>query len=345
MIQTNSNKTMKDITNMKRLILTSAIIAALSSTAMAIDNNTVNIVYNGSKATVTVASNISSYVTVSSGTASHVVIKQAENFAGVDPTVSNDTGEIIYNLSGTSTDGSFYLEGSFKCTVELDGVTLTNPSGPALNIQNGKRVSFSAKKSTTNTLTDGANADYNGCIHCKGHSKLKGKGTLNVVGNSRHAIYSKEYVEIKNLTLNITGAVKDGIHCKQYFLMESGTVKISGTGDDGIQVELKDLVSTGVTTDHEDEDTGNFYMTGGTLTISGYTGKAIKADGTVTTSGGTRNYNAADVQINAGIDAATSVDEMTTVVCDISGRRTANTNAPGCYIIRQGNRTRKIIVK
>jgi len=69
-------------------------------------------------------------------------------------------------LKGTSTDGEFYLDGSFKCTVELNGLTLTNPSGPAINIQNGKRIAVSAQKGTTNTLTDGAHETYKGCYHC-----------------------------------------------------------------------------------------------------------------------------------------------------------------------------------
>ena len=120
---------------MRKLILSIIAMTTGLCTASAISNNYVEIVYSGSTATVTVASNISQYVTVSSGTSSHVVITQNASFAGVNPTTTNTDGEIFYSLKGTSTDGSFYLEGSFKCTVELNGVTLTNPSGPAINIQ------------------------------------------------------------------------------------------------------------------------------------------------------------------------------------------------------------------
>ena len=83
---------------------------AIALNANAIDKNTVNIVYNGTTATVTVASNISSYVTVTSGTSSHVKIVQSADFAGVDANSDNEDGEIIYSLSGTSTDGEFYME-------------------------------------------------------------------------------------------------------------------------------------------------------------------------------------------------------------------------------------------
>ena len=329
---------------MKKHLLTLFTLMTAGLTALAVSNNTVEIVYNGQTATVTVASNISSYVTVQSGTSSHVKIVQAENFAGVNPTTSNSDGEIIYVLSGTSADGEFYLEGSFKCTVNLNGITLTNPSGPAINIQNGKRVEVSAKSGTTNTLKDGANEEYNGCYHCKGHTKFKGKGTLNVVGNSKHAIYSKEYIEVKNLTINITGAVKDGIHCKEYFLMESGTVKISGVQEDGVQVEWANEPVTGITTDHEDENTGNFYMTGGTLTISGYSGKAIKADGTITYNGGTRNFDTSDTVINADISEMT-VGSAQPQYYTLSGTAVSMPQSGAVYIVRQGSRTYKTIVK
>ena len=331
---------------MKKKILSLMMLAAATA-VHAIDNNTVEIVFSGTTATVTIADNISSYVTCSSGTSSHVVLVQASTFAGVDATTDNEDGEIIYSLSGTSTDGEFYLEGSYKCTVELNGLTLTNPSGPAINIQNGKRVALSAQKGTTSTLTDGANENYNGCYHCKGHTKLKGKGTLNVVGNSKHAIYSKEYIEVKNLTLNITGAVKDAIHCKQYFLMESGTVNITAAGDDAIQVELKET-NNGETVDHEDEDTGNFYMEGGTLTISGYTGKAVKADGTISFIGGTQNFDTTDIEQNAASTGITqTLSNATTSVTeyyDMQGRKSDGTK-PGLYIVRQGNNVRKVMIK
>ena len=287
---------------MKKTLLSIIALVAGINSMWAIDNNTVEITYSGNSAKVTVASNISSYVTVSSGTSSHVKIVQAASFTG------NSIGEIEYILSGSSSDGEFYLEGGYKCTVTLAGVTLTNPKGPAVNIQNGKRIDVSVKKETTNTL---------------------------------HAIYSKEYMEVKNCTINVTKAVKDGIHCKEYFLMESGVINISGVEDDGIQVELSGTASTGQKPLHEEEDTGNFYMEDGTLTVAvyDYGGKHVKVDGSVVYGGGKRTFTTTptsieDLQLNNG---------ETTVAYDLSGRRIDR--AQGIAIVRQGGKTRKVLLK
>ena len=332
-----------------RKLLTS-IFACLAGTLTmsAIEDNTVEVIFNGTSATVNIANNISSYVTNQSGSSSHVKLVQSESFSGINASEDNEDGEIIYVLSGSTSNGEFYLEGAFKCTVELSGVSITNPSGPAINVQNGKRVSVSIKKSTTNTLTDGANEDYNGAFHSKGHTKFKGKGTLNVVGNSKHGIYSKEYLEIKNCNINITKAVKDGIHCKEYFFMESGNVSISGAGDDGIQVELSGNASTGVMPQHEEEDSGNFYMANGTLTISDYEGKAIVADGTITYSGGTQNFDTSDTKILAGIEdiQASKPSRIQDGIYDLQGRKLQAAPQHRCiYIIVENGQAKKVIRK
>jgi hypothetical protein len=333
---------------MKKFLLGFVALLVSISNAWSIDHNTVEIVYSGSSATITLGDSIKNYITVLSGTSSHVRLVQSDTFAGVNKSVDNEDGEITYSLAGTSTDGEFYLEGSYKCTVELNGLMLTNPSGAALALMNGKRVAVSAKKSTTNTLTDATNETYNGCLHCKGHLKLKGKGTLNIVGNSKHAVYSKEYMEIKNLTLNITSSVKDALHCKEYFLMESGTVTISSATEDGIQVELSGLTSTGATTNHEEEDSGNFYMADGTLNISNYGGKAIKADGTITYTKGTQNFNTEDTLILASIETLQfNTINTADALYDLNGRQLPM-NAQltkGIYLKKQNGQTTKILVK
>lgn len=249
----------------------------------AVKNNLVNIVYNGSSASVTVAGNIAQFITPTVNGA-HVTI-EASNTDGVDG------DEITYQLSGTTSDGSLTLGGSYKCTISLAGVTMTNPSGAAITVTNSKRIQLSAKEGTTNSLTDGASGAQKACVYSKGQLQLQGKGTLNVVGKTKHGIKSASYISVKNLTLNITSTVGDGISCEEYMEIKSGTIQLSGIGDDAIQCDLGGTASTGVTTNHEDEDTGNIYISGGSLTatVTAAAAKGIKADGDIIITNGTLN--------------------------------------------------------
>ncbi len=260
--------------------LVSIMALACSMAAMAQGDYGVNVVYNGDTATVSVGDSAAQYLTVSQQGA-HVSIVQSNDLAS----------EITYNLSGSSTDGGFYMSGSYKATIELNGLTLTNSSavysGAAVHIQNGKRINVKVVSGTENTLVDAAGGSQKGCLYVKGHAEFKQQGTLNVVGNVKHAIKAGEYITLKNATLNVTSAVGDGISCNQYFLMESGTINISGTEDDGIQCDLDGDTSTGETVDHEDEDSGNIYIEGGSITVNcaAIAAKGIKAAGDIFISG------------------------------------------------------------
>ena len=257
-----------------------------------VTDNQVTVSYNGTTAKVTVAGNVAQYLTpVVSG--AHVSIAQSDDLAE----------EVTYTLSGESTDGEFYMSGSYKATVELNGLTLTNTtpvkSGAAVHIQNGKRIKVKVCNGTVNTLTDAVGGSQKGCLYVKGHAEFAQKGTLNIIGNVKHGIKTGEYMTLKNATINITKAAGDGINCAQFFQMTSGKIAISGVSDDGIQCDIEDSTvgSTGETTDHEDEDTGNIYLEGGDITasVTADAAKAIKAEGdiratgtnvTATTSGG-----------------------------------------------------------
>lgn len=260
-------------------------ISSMTVDATEVTDNTVGVVYDSSSAAITVAGNIAKYLTITQSNA-HVSIVQSSDVAD----------EIEYELSGTATDGEFYSEGSCKATVTLNGLSLTNAepvySGAAICINNGKRIAVKAQSGTTNSLTDAASGSQKGCLYVKGHLELKGKGTLNVVGNKKHAIKSGEYTSVKNCTVNVSGAADgDGINCEQYFLMESGIVTILNVSDDGIQCDIEDTENgpTGVTDNHEDEDTGNIYLQGGTLTVTcdAIAAKGIKAEGDIAITDGT----------------------------------------------------------
>ena len=276
-------------------------------TAMTVDNSkvsdgTIGVSYNGTSATVTVAGNVAQYVTPTVSGA-HVSIAQSDDLAE----------EITYTLSGTSSDGEFYMSGSYKATIEFNGLTLTNAtpvySGAAIHIQNGKRIKVKIVTGTTNTLSDASTGSQKGCLYIKGHAEFAQKGTLNVVGNVKHGIKTGEYMTLKNATINVTSAVGDGISCAEYFLMESGTINITVTAAaaKGIKADGDMRISDGDITvkttgggawDSDEKKTkaasclsadGNTVISGGTLSLTstGAGGKGINGDGTFTATGGT----------------------------------------------------------
>ena len=243
-------------------------------------DNTVSIAYDGAVASVKVAGNAMRFLDVTA-VGADVSISQHEDLAE----------EISYVLTGQSDNGSFSMDGSFKASVVLNGVTLTSTTGAPMTIKNGKRISIELAEGTVNTFVDSEGGDQKACIHVKGHTELKGSGTLNITGRSAHAFWGKEYVEVKKTagTINILGAVGDGFNVNQYFQMNGGTVNIAGVGDDGIQVSFKtddnDVVEV------EDENTGEVLIKGGTLTIAttGDAAKGIKTEGDFFMQGGTLN--------------------------------------------------------
>jgi hypothetical protein len=246
-------------------------------------DNRVAVVYNGETASVSVAGNVAKYLTINVRGA-HVNIAQSDDLAE----------EITYSLSGSSADGEFYMSGSYKATIELNGLSLTNTtpvsSGAAVHVQNGKRIKVQVMEGTSNMLEDAAAGDQKGAFYVKGHPEFSGKGTLMVKGHVKHAIKSGEYITLKDATLKVLSAAGDGLNCGQYFLMKSGVLDISGVMDDGIQCDIDDtdVGSTGETADHEDEDSGNIYLAGGQITINtaGIAAKGVKSEGDLIVTGG-----------------------------------------------------------
>ena len=265
-------------------VFTLADVATMYVDESVVKDNTVAVVYNGQTAAITVAGNVAQFLTITA-TGAHVNIEQSSDLAE----------EITYTLSGSSDDGECYISGSYKATVELNGLTLTNKtpvkSGAAVHIQNSKRIKVKVMDGTTNTLVDCASGSQKGAFYVKGHPEFSKSGVLNVVGNLKHAIKSGEYIELKEATLNVTSAQGDGINCAQYFLMKSGNVNINNVTDDGIQCDIEDteVGSTGETEDHEDEDSGNIYLEGGQITINtaGIAAKGVKSEGDLIVKGGT----------------------------------------------------------
>ncbi len=239
------------------------------------DSAYVYITYNGSSASVVATDKVQPYITVYSNGA-HVALFQSGSVSDGAP------GEITYVLSGTSTEGSFYLDGQYKCTVVLNSLTLQCTDSAAVNIHNGKRINLQING--TNTLIDSSNGTQKACLVVKGHSEVRGAGSLTLTGNTKHALKTGEYMQLKKTftgSISVKSAVGDGLHIGQYLEMNNGTLNIQNVGDDGVQVEITD--------DTTDEQNGFAIINGGVInaTVSANAGKGLKSDGTMVISGGT----------------------------------------------------------
>ena len=237
---------------------------------------TVGVVYNGETAAVTVAGNVAQYLTVTQSGA-HVSIAQSDDLAE----------EITYTLSGTSADGEFYMSGSYKATVEFDGLTLTNAtpvySGAAVHIQNGKRIKVKPLTGTTSTLTDAASGSQKGCLYIKGHAEFAQKGTLNIVGNVKHGIKAgvktqsgKTYTYSGGMVINggtvsvtTSGRNAEGIESKNTLEINGGYIYVNAYDDAvnaGQNLTVNDGYIMAISTNNDGMDAnGNMYIKGGNI--------------------------------------------------------------------------------
>lgn len=252
-------------------------IASINVDNSTVVDNTVSVAYNGTTAKVTVSGNIADLVTAKVSGA-HVTLLQSEAV----------TDEITYTLSGSTTDGSLYMDGSLKATFVLNGVSIHNPDSAAINIQDGKRIDVVLPEGTASTLSDGINGSddgsdaHNACFYVNGHTEFKDAGSLTITGNVKHAFTSDEYCIVKASagTITVKSAVGDGFHIGQYYQQNGGVVSITATGD-GLDVGAKK--------DTTKELNGQLLLNGGTFTatVSGETSDAMKCDADLTMAEGT----------------------------------------------------------
>ena len=236
-----------------------------------VKDNTVLVAYNGSEAWVTVAGNVAKNLTTTVSGADVRIVQ--------DATLEK---EITYTLQGSSTNGSFYMDGELKATIVLNGLTLTSTTGAAIDIDNGKRIAVKLAEGTVNTLTDAASGSQKACFRVNGHTEFAEGGTLRITGNAKHAFFGDEYVELKKTTgtIEVLGSKKDAFNVNQYFLMKGGTISAANVGDEGIQVSK--------TKDDTDELNGQVIIKGGKLTldITAEAAKGIKCEDSLSVNGG-----------------------------------------------------------
>ena len=233
--------------------------------------NSINVDYAGNQAHVTVSGDVAAFVTV--------------NVDGANVRIVADAAlqeEVTYYLSGTSTNGSFFMDGDFKSTVVLDNLNLTSATGAAIDIENGKRIAVELPEGTASTLADAAGGTHKACLFINGHAEFSGAGTLNLRGNTKHAYASDEYTQFKSSfgTFKVTSALSDGMHVEQYLQVDGGAFIISGVQGDCIDVSA--------TKDPLDEFNGQTFINAGTfvLNVAADDTKGIKSENDMAFNGG-----------------------------------------------------------
>lgn len=229
-------------------------------------------------------------------------------------TISKDG---TYVITGTLNNGQIIVDAgdSDKVHIILNGVTVSYSTNAPIYIKNADKVFITLKEGTKNTLTDGA--DYvqtddnnvDGVIFSTADLTINGEGSLDVTGNYKHGIVSKDDLIITGGTINVT-AVKDALNGKDCVKIKEGTLKLNADTGNGIQSKNGD-----------DATKGYVYVAGGDITVSnseeGIEGTVILIED------GTIHVTAKD----DGFNAASGSSETTDGVTPDSG--TANDNKNG----------------
>ncbi len=203
------------------------------------------------------------------------------------------TGKIKYVLTGTYTGTVFIKNKSADAALVLNNVNITsdNGAGPVLRFSSPLRTFIVAPANTENTLTDTrvlnqSNTMYDdkkGSVYSKGALIFTGEssgtegGSISIINNGyKHAVYSKDYVRIANLSLNVSvSGVKgrDCIRALNAVIIDNGNINLTGKGtiqDDesvGIKVEGEDADEDELTVEYT-AGAGFVIINGGKLTIN-----------------------------------------------------------------------------
>ena len=238
---------------------------------------------------------------------------------GTNLIISSSRSKMAYRVQGSCSKGSLKIYSEKKFQLALSGLTLTNPQGPAINIQSGKTVYVTLPDGKKNVLCDGevyADAPYSdkgepedqkGTFFSEGQLIFSGTGTLNVTSYGGHGICCDDYIRIRSGNINILYAAKDGINTNELFRVgrtaeSAPTIKITADGDGidcgkgNIFIEAGNItvntVDDGIVTSYEEMTDAkidpSIVIAGGFIkvTTTGEKGMAIKSNANYTQTGG-----------------------------------------------------------
>ena len=167
---------------------------------------------------------------------------------GNDVIATNNTDQVIkYVLTGETSDGFFKLYSTKKQAIVLNGVSITNPDGAAINNQSKKRTFIVLNDGTKNYLTDGANysdatdsEDMKGCFFSEGQLIFSGSGYLEVDANCKAGIRSDDYVRtMPKANIWVDASAGNGIRGNEAVIVTGGVmnINVTGTADKGISTD------------------------------------------------------------------------------------------------------------
>lgn len=189
-----------------------------------------------------------------------------------------------YQIAGTLDDGALIVESAenAKITLVLGGVNIKNSIGAAIQISTADDVTIELSEGTTNVLQSGEEVDIatateseeasGGALQSKADLKIKGKGSLTVLGYLNNGIHCTKDLKIKNGNISVT-ALGHGIKGKNSVTVSGGTVTVT-SGKDGITSD-----------ETENEEKGFVTIEDGEIIITS-AGDGVSAETTLTVTGG-----------------------------------------------------------
>ena len=189
-----------------------------------------------------------------------------------------------YQIAGTLDDGALIVESgeNAKITLVLGGVSIKNSTGAAIQIATADDVTIELAEGTTNVLQSGEEVDIatateskeasGGALQSKADLKIKGRGSLTVLGYLNNGIHCTKDLKIKNGNISVT-ALGHGIKGKNSVTVSGGTVTVT-SGKDGITSD-----------ETENEEKGFVTIEDGEIIITS-AGDGVSAETTLTVTGG-----------------------------------------------------------
>lgn len=234
--------------------------------------------------------------------------KMAEiSLAGDSVTVEGDGAEVLdgtiirisrggeYVISGSLENGMIYVDTEDAVELTLNGVSITNESGPAILGQNSDAIYINAVAGTENTFTDGSayetgddgEAIGKGTVFSNDDLYFIGEGTITVYGNYKHAVKSDDSLFVEAGTLILT-AVKDGLNANDTLQINGGTITILQS-EEGIEGDILIVNGGDITVAANDDGLNSatdMQINGGSIYVAAANGDALDSNGTMEINGG-----------------------------------------------------------